>query len=58
MGSRKMANSQSYIRKIADKKTEYNEGRLYLEILVPLFVANIDGQNNHQYNIRAFNWFI
>ena len=26
-----MANSQSHIRKIADKKTTYNEGRLYAE---------------------------
>ena len=29
IGSRKMANSQSNIRKIANKKTSYNEGRLY-----------------------------
>ena len=29
IGSRKMANSQSHIREIADKKTAYNEGRLY-----------------------------
>ena len=28
--SRKMTNSQSHIREIADKKTTYNEGRLYL----------------------------
>jgi len=29
MGSRKMAIFQSHICKIADKKTAYNEGRLY-----------------------------
>ena len=28
IGSRKMAISQSHIRKIADKKVAYNEGRL------------------------------
>ena len=30
IGSRKMANSQSHIREIADKKTAYNKGRLYV----------------------------
>ena len=33
IGSRKMANSQSHICEIADKKTAYNEGRLYIVLL-------------------------
>ncbi len=32
IGSRKMAIFQWHIREIADKKTAYNEGRLYFKI--------------------------
>ena len=38
IGSRKVANSQSHIREIGDKRTAYNEGRLYLFFLFCLFL--------------------
>jgi len=43
IGSRKKAISGSHIRKIADKKTAYNEGRLYSQTFlcysnVPIFL--------------------
>ena len=45
-----MANSQSHICEIADKKTAYNEGRLYLEILVDNFKVRMKFKNAYRFD--------
>jgi len=39
IGSRKMAIFQLHMREIADKKTAYNEGRLYLKVVYCLTLS-------------------